>query len=161
MALVSRKAILMFARSLMPGLGKVLIATAAFTTLRNQHALSGYGQVGDGFASLFIVSERADGNEQIHVRPGMAAAIGTFAVPAAIGFEFAIVAVAKKSVVVGIRLEIDAAAVAAVAAGGAAAGDEFLASKRNAAVAAVTGLYQYFCFVNKHENHSPQKLAAR
>lgn len=80
---------------------------------------------------------------------------------AAIRFEFAIVAVAQKCVVVRIRLEINAAAVAAVASGRTAAGDEFLASKRNATVAAVAGLYQYFCFVNKHENHSPQRLAAR
>ena len=145
----------------MPGLGKMLIAAAAFATLGNQHALAGHGQVGDRFAGLFVVSKCADGDEQVHVRAGMAAAIGTFAVPAAIGFEFAIVAVAKKCVVVGIRLEINATAVATVAAGRAAAGDEFLASKRNAAVAAVTGLYEYFCFVNKHENHSPQRLAAR
>ncbi len=91
----------------------------------------------------------------------MAGAVGAFAVTAAIGFEFAIVAVAQKRVVVRIRFEINAAAVAAVAAGRTAARNEFLASKRNAAVAAVAGLHQYFCFVNKHENHSPQRLAAR
>src|SRR5271170_3566922 len=145
----------MFARSLMPGLGKMLIAAATFTTLGNQHALSRHGQVSDGFARLFVVSERADGNEQVHVRAGMAAAVRTFAVPAAIGFELAIVAIAKKRVVVGIRLEINAAAVPAVATGRTAAGNEFLAAKRDAAVAAVAGLDQYFCFVNKHENNAP------
>jgi hypothetical protein len=145
----------------MPGLGKMLIAAAAFAALGNQHTLSGHRQVSDRFAGLFVVSERADGNEQVHVRPGMTATIGAFAVPAAIGFEFAIVAVAQQRVVVGIRLQINAAAMAAVTAGWAAAGDELLASKRNAAIAAVAGLYQYFCFVNKHENHSPQRLAAR
>ncbi len=145
----------------MPRLGKMLIAATAFAALGNQHALSRHRQVGDSLAGLFVVSERADGNQQVHVRAGMAAAIGALAMAAAIRFEFAIVAVAQKCVVVRIRLEINAAAVAAVASGRTAAGDEFLASKRNATVAAVAGLYQYFCFVNKHENHSPQRLAAR
>ena len=98
----------------MPGFGKMLIAAATFATLGNQNALSGDGQISDGFARLFVVGERADGNEQVHVRAGMAAAVGTFAVAAAIGFEFAIVAIAEKRVVVGIRLQINAAAVPAV-----------------------------------------------
>jgi len=145
----------------MPGLGKMLIAATAAATLRDEDALSGHGEIGDGFARLFVVSERANGNEQGHVRAGMAGAIRAFAVAAAIGFEFAIVTVAKKRVVVGIRFEIDAAAMAAVASGRTAAGNEFLAAKRDAAVAADAGLYQDFCFVNKHENHSPHRLAAR
>ena len=81
--------------------------------------------------------------------------------PPAIGFEFAIVAVAEKRVVVGIRFEINAAAVASIAARWAAARNIFLAAKRDAAVAAVAGFHQDFSFVNKHENHSPQKTAAR
>jgi len=71
-------------------------------------------------------------------------------VAAAVGFEFAIVAVAEKRVVVGIRFEINAAAVAAIAAGRAAARHVFFAAKRDAAVAAIAGLHQYFCFVDKH-----------
>src|SRR6202023_495227 len=71
-------------------------------------------------------------------------------VTAAVGLEFAIEAIAQQCVVVGIRFEVNAAAVAAVAAGGSAARNEFLAPKRNAAVPAVAGLYVDFCFINKH-----------
>jgi len=144
----------------MPGLSKMLIAAATFATLGNQHALPGHGQVSDSFARLFVVSERADRDEQVHVRAGMAAAVRTFAVAATIGFEFAIVAIAEKRVVVGVRLQINAAAMAAVATGRAATRNEFLATKRDAAIAAVAGLYQYFSFVNKHENNAPIEGAA-
>src|ERR1700722_7092883 len=161
MTLFTGKTIFMLARGLMPGLGKILVATAPLAALRDQDALSGNGQVGNGFAGLFVVSERAYGNEQDHVRARVAGAVGAFAVAAAIGFEFAIVAVAEKRVVVRIRFEINAAAVAAVASGRAAAGNEFFTAKRDTAVAAAAGLDQDFCFVNKHENHSPQKAAAR
>jgi len=113
-AFCAGKAFLMFARSLMPGFRKMLIAAATFATLGNQHALSGYGQVSDGFAGLFVISECADGNEQVHVCAGMAAAVRAFAVAAAIGFKFAIVAIAEKRVVVRIRLQINAAAVASI-----------------------------------------------
>src|SRR5271169_4973888 len=157
-ALFTRRTVLMFARSLMPGLGKILITAAA---LRDQHTLSGHGEIGDGFTGLLVVSERADGNEQAHVRARVAGAVRAFAMPAAIRFKFAIVAVAEKRVVIGIRFEINAAAVATVASGRAAARNEFFAAKRDAAVAASAGLDQNFCFVNKHENHSPQRLPAR
>ena len=90
----------------------------------------------------------------------MAGAVRAFAVAAAVGFEFAIVAIAEKRVVVGICLEINAAAVSAVAPGRAAARHEFLTAKRDAAVAAAAGLHQDFSFVNKHENHAPRKAAA-
>jgi hypothetical protein len=145
----------------MPGLGEILVATAAASALRDKDALSRFGKIGDGFAGFFVVSERADGNLQNHIAAGVAGAVGAFAVAAAVGFEFAIVAVAEESVVVGIRFEINAAAVAAVAARWAAPRHVFFTAKRDAAVAAVAGLHQYFCFINKHENHSPKRRAAR
>src|SRR5580658_10061260 len=106
MLFLSRQTIFMFARGLMPGLGKILIAAAAAPALRDQDALARDGQIGDGFAGLFVVGERADGNEQDHVRAGMSGTVRAFAVAPAIGFEFAVVAVAQKRVVVGIRFEI-------------------------------------------------------
>ena len=81
---------------------------------------------------------------------GMAGAVRAFAVASAIGLEFAIVAVAQKRVVVRIRFEINAAAVAAVAARRAAARNVFFAAERDAAVAAVAGLHENFGFVNEH-----------
>src|SRR6266403_1773842 len=97
----------------------------------------------------------------------MAGAVGAFAVTAAIGFEFAIVAVAQQRVVVGIGFEVDAAAAAAVSAGGAAAGNVFFTAKRDTAIAAVAGFYVDFGFVNEHQypaydglGGTPQKAAA-
>jgi glyoxylase-like metal-dependent hydrolase (beta-lactamase superfamily II) len=78
-------------------------------------------------------------------------------VPAAIGFEFAVVAIAKKGVVVKVGFEVDAAAIASVAAGGAAARNVFFTAKGYAAIAAVTGLHEDFGFINKHGNKTPEK----
>ena len=69
----------------------------------------------------------------------------------AIGAKFAIVAVAQQRVVVRVGFQDDAAARAAVAARRAAARHVLLAPERDAAVAAVAGLYVNFGFVNKHD----------
>src|SRR5580765_1981537 len=141
----------MFSRRLVPGLGEMLIATTAASAVRDENALAGRREVGKRCVGFAVVDHRADGNEQNHVRAGVAGTIRTFAVTATVGFEFAIVAVTEKRVVVGIGFEIDAAAIAAIAAARAAAGDVFFAAERNAAVAAVAGLDCDFCFVNEHE----------
>src|SRR6267154_3809068 len=114
MALFAWKTIFMFARSLMPGLGKVLIAPPTATSVCDQHSLARGGEIGDGRA-LLVERQRADGNLQDHVLTGMPGAVGAFAVAATIGLEFAIVAVTKQGVVVGIGFEIDAAAMPSVA----------------------------------------------
>ena len=59
----------------------------------------------------------------------------------ALGLKFSIVAITKKSVVVRIRLDVDVAAVPAIAAGRSAARDVLLPAKRDAAIAAIAGLY--------------------
>src|SRR5436305_758988 len=69
---------------------------------------------------------------------------------AAVAFEFAIVAITQQSIVVGIGFQINAATVAAIAAGRPATWNIFFAPERNAAVAAVAGLYGNFSFINKH-----------
>src|SRR5277367_4446108 len=140
----------------MPGLGEILVAASAASTLRDQNALAGSGQVGDGFAGFVVVGDGAEGNLQDHVSTGVAGAVRAFAVTPAVGFELAIVAVTQKRVVVGIRFEVNAAAVSAIAAGRSAARDVLLPTEGNAAVAAVAGLDRYFRFVSKHENHTPK-----
>jgi hypothetical protein len=80
----------------------------------------------------------------------MAGTVGAFAVAAAVGFEFTVVAVTQERVVVRIGFEINAAAVAAIAAGRAAARNVFFTPKRDTAVAAVAGFYIDFGFVNEH-----------
>ena len=154
-ALLTRLAFFGFARRLMPGLGEMLIAAPAASALRDQDALAGLGQVGDLFAGILIGDNRADRDGQNHVRAGMSGAIGTFAVASAIGFEFAIVAIAQQGVVVRIGFQINAAAMAAVAAGRPAARHEFLAAERDAAVPAVAGLHIDFGFVDEHHGSLP------
>jgi hypothetical protein len=78
-------------------------------------------------------------------------------VAAAIGFEFAVVAIAKQSVVVEVGFEVDAAAIAAVAARGTAARNVFFAAESHAAIAAVASLHEDFSFINKHGNKTPEK----
>src|SRR5258708_5129137 len=124
MALLSWKTIFMFARSLMPGLGKVLIAASTTASVCDQHPLACGGEIGDGRA-LLVKRQRADGNLQDHVLTGMPGAVRAFAVAATIGLEFAIVAVALQRVVVWIGFEVDAAAMPSVAAGGTAARNVF------------------------------------
>src|SRR6266852_5057317 len=155
MALFSGKSVFVFSRSLMPRLGKVLIAAPAAATVGDQYALASGGEIGDGRAALIVEHQRADGNLQDHVLTGMTGAIGTFAVAAAIGLEFAIVAVAEQRVVVDVGFEIDAAAMAAVAAGGTTTRHVFFAPEGHAAVAAVAGLHEYFGFINEHRNEPP------
>jgi len=112
------------------------------------------GEVSDGSA-LIVKHQRADRNLQNHVLSGVAGAVGAFAVAAAIGLEFAIVAVAQQRVVVWIGFQVDVAAMAAVASGGAAARNIFLAPKGHAAVTAIAGLHEYFGFINEHWNQTP------
>src|SRR6267142_3719705 len=151
MALFAHVAVFVFARGLMPGLCEMLIAASAASAGSDEDALAGSGEVGERFLGSAVIDHRADRNLQNHVRAGMAGAIRTFAVAAAIGFEFAIVAVAEKRVVVWVRFEVDAAAIAAVAAAWAAARNVFFATERDTAVAAVPCFHQDFCFVNEHE----------
>src|SRR5690348_34918 len=95
------KSIFMFARGLVPGLGKVLIAAPAAPPVRDQYALTGSCKIGDCRAALIVKSKCANGNLQNHVLAGMAGAVRAFAVASAIGLEFTIVTVAQQRIVVG------------------------------------------------------------
>src|SRR5260370_20428071 len=119
MALFAGKSVFMFARGLVPRFCEVLIAAPAAATVSDQYAASRAGKIGDGRA-LVVEHQRADGNLQDHVRAGMAGTVGAFAVAAAIGFEFTIVAGAEQGVVVRIGFQINAAALTAGAPGGTA-----------------------------------------
>src|SRR5215472_16925963 len=118
----------------MPGLGEVLVAAPAASAAGDQHAVAGGGQVGEGLSGRVVVGQRAHRNLQNQILAGMAGAVGTFAVAAAIGPEFAVVPVTEQGVVVRIGFEVDAAAVAAIAARRSAAGDVLFAAEGHAAV---------------------------
>src|SRR5258705_5774596 len=140
----------MLARRLVPRLGKMLIAAAAVSSVRDQNALSRCGEVGNDLVRVLIVRDGTNRYQQRHIVASLACAVRAFAVTAAIGFEFAVVAVAQQRVVIGIGFEVDAAAPAAIAAGRAAARDVLFAAERDAAVPAVAGFYVDFGFVNEH-----------
>src|SRR5260370_5583823 len=155
MTILAGKSFLVLPRSLMPRFGKVLIAAATAATVRNQYALARRGEIGDGRAALIVEHQCAEWNLQDHVLTGMAGAVGAFAVAAAVGLEFAIVAVTEQRVVIRIGLEIDAAAMAAVTAGGTTALHVFFAPKIHATIAAVAGFHEYFCSIHDHRNITP------
>jgi hypothetical protein len=96
-----------------------------------------------------IVYDRADGNFQSHVVGRRAVTIGTFAMAAASGFKFAIVAITQERVVVWIRFDVNVATVAAIATRRAAARDVLLPAKGDAAVAAVARAYVYLGFIEE------------
>ena len=149
MPLFAGKTFFVFARGLVPGFGKVLIATPSAAPMRDEDTLARSGKIGDGLAGLVVEDERANGYLQDQVRAGVASAVGAFAVTSALGLEFAIVAVSEQGVVVRIGFQIDAAPVAAIAARRTATRNKLLAAKSHAAVTAVAGLYEYFGFINK------------
>src|ERR1700704_4635178 len=111
MALLALLAVFVFARSLVPGFGEMLVAAATLAALRDENALARLAEVGDGFAGFFVVDERADGNLQNRVGARVAAAVRALAVAAAIAAKFAIITVAQQRVVVGIGFHKNAAAV--------------------------------------------------
>ena len=150
MTLFAGLAVFMLARCLMPGFRKMLVATSAVTALRDQNTLAGFRQIGDEFVPLLFVRDRAHGNQQGHIVAGLAGAIGTFAVAAAVSLEFPVVTVAQQRVVVGIGFKVDTAAASTIAAGGSSAWNVFFATERDAAVATVAGFYVDFGFVNEH-----------
>src|ERR1700739_3213216 len=107
----------MFARRLMPGSCKMLIAPAAVASVRDQNALARCGKIGNGSVRMLIVCDRANRHEQRHIVTSLAGTIRAFAVAAAVSFEFTVVAVTQQCVVVGIGFEVDAAATAAIPSG--------------------------------------------
>jgi hypothetical protein len=119
--------------------------------VRYKEPLARRGEVRDGLIRLRIEYHRAYRNEEHHVFARLPAAIGTFAVTAAVGFELAVVAITQQRVVVNVGFQINARAVAAIAAGRTTTRDIFFAPKSHAAVAAMASLYEYFCFISEHE----------
>jgi hypothetical protein len=73
-----------------------------------------------------------------------------FTVTAAFGAKCVVEAEFQQGIFVGIRRDVDIAAIAPVAAARATSGDEFLPSEGDAAVSAVAGFDCDFGFVDEH-----------
>jgi hypothetical protein len=119
------------------------------SALRDQHAIVGFGEIVEQFPGRVIVDFGARRNRNIEILAIVPVTIAAFAVPSPPGTEYVVEAEFEEGVFVGVRDQIDAAAVAAVAAAGTALGDELLPPEGNAAVPAVTGLNCDFGFVDE------------
>src|SRR5438552_1476928 len=155
MTLFAGETVFVFARGLVPRLGKMLIAASTAPSMGDQYALARRGEISNRRTALIVKGKRADGHLQDHVLARMAGAVGAFAVASAIGLEFAIVTVSQQRVVVWVGFKINVAAMAAVTAGGTASRNIFFAPESDAAVAAVAGLHENFGFINEHWNKTP------
>ena len=154
MEFLPRTPVLMLARRLMPRPheSRIPIAAPAAPAARRSKLLARLGEIEKLLARIRVENHRAHGNFQNRVFARASVAIGSFAVPPALGAKFAVVAVAQQRVVVRIRFDHDVAAVAAVAARWPASRDVLLPAKRDAAIAAVAALHQDFGFINKHKS---------
>src|ERR1700757_1372335 len=101
-----------------------------------------------------VVDHRAHRNFEHDVLALAARLVRAFAVASALGLVLGIEAEMDQRVVALAGFHDDVAAAPAVAAGGAAARDELLAAKGHAAIAAVTGLYPNFGFIDEHRGQS-------
>src|SRR6202034_569080 len=162
-ALLAGLTVVMFARSLMPGLHerRMPVAAAAPASARCEHTLARGRQIEQLHARVVVENHGADRHFQYCVRAGLAVTVRPFAVTAAVGAKFAVVTVAQQRIVVGVRFQVDVSAIAAVAAGRAAARDVLLSAERDAAVAAIAALYRNFGFVNKHGTPNPRGYTNR
>src|SRR5271168_2399719 len=149
-ALLAGLAIFRLARSLMPGLGEMLVAAAATAAFRGHEALALAGEVKEQLAGIFVVDEGADGYVEHGIAAGLAVAVGALAVAPGIGAKLAVEAVTQQGVLVDSGDELDAAALPAVAARWASARDELLPAEGHTAAAAVSGFHVDSGFVNKH-----------
>jgi CBS domain-containing protein len=151
-ALFSGAAFFMFARSLMGRGGEAGIAPAAATSVSDDDALVGLGEVPDFIACLFVVNDGTDGDFQNDVDAFAAGAVRAFAVASALGLLFGIETEVDERVVALAGFHDDVATLAAVPARGAPAGDKLLPAESETAVAAVAGFDSDCGFVDKHGN---------
>ena len=138
------------ARGLVGGGWEVPVAAAALAAAGDDDALAGLVEVGQEDAVLGVVDERAGRDGDDEVLAVLAVHLLAHGRLAALGVPVVLAGEIEEGVFVRVGEEDDAAAVAAVAAIGAALGDVLFAAERDAARAAVTGLYVDLGFVNKH-----------
>jgi len=125
------------------------IAMASASALSDQDPLVGLGKIVEQFAGGVVVDLGAGRDRNIEILAVTPVTVAAFAVPSAFGAEDMVESEFEKRVLVGIRDEIDVAAVTAIAAAGTALRDELLPPEGNATVPAVTGFDCNFGFVDE------------
>ncbi len=143
-------AVFVFRRRLMRGGRETGISTSAASTVRDDEAIAGSGEIVKQLAGVGVVDHGANGSRDFFGFAIVPGAIAAFAVASALGFVLGIKAEVEKSVVMLGGDHDDVASAPAVASAGAAARDILFAPKRQAAVAAVAGLHIDFNFVDEH-----------
>ena len=130
----------------------MLVAPAALAAARGDEGLA-VGHVVHYAAGLGIAYERAARNADIQAFAVLAGAALALTVRARSRDVLALISEVHQRGHVVVDNENDIAALAAVAAVGTARSDILLAVERDGAVAAVSGLYRYLCFINKRGSH--------
>src|SRR4051812_19833537 len=157
-AFFARASVFVLARGLVRRGGKVLIAASAAPAMGDDHTLIGLGEIVDQLAALEVIDHGSDGNFEHDVVPGLATAVGTFAVTSALRVVLRVETEVDERVVGLARFHDDVAATATVAAAGTATRDKLLPAEGNAPVAAVPGFYANFRFINEHSKpFSPRR----
>src|SRR6185312_17435835 len=117
------------------------VAEAAIAAFQQHMPLARLLQIEQHGLVVFVEDLRADRNLEHHAFTGGAAAIGAHAVMADLGAEMLLIAVIDQRVEIGHGLDDDVAAAAAIAAPRSAVIDEFLATERDDARAAIAALH--------------------
>src|SRR5579872_4140517 len=140
----------MFGGRLVSRRGEVLIAPAASAAARDHERIARGCEIVEQFACRLVVDQRPDRNGQLDGMSLAAGLVAAFAVTAALGLVLGIKTEMEQRVVVVARFHDDVAAAAAVAAARTSPRNEFLATERETAVAAVAGLHENSDFVYEH-----------
>src|SRR5580704_5325398 len=142
--------ILMFGGSLMRGSREMLVAAPALAAVGDDKPFAWLSEIVQLLARFVVIDDGADGNWNIHGSSVAARALAAFAVTAALGLMLGIKTEMQQRVVVFAGDKNHIAAAPAVPAAGASAWNEFLAAKRQTAIAAVARLHADSYFINKH-----------
>ena len=134
------------------------VAAPAPPSARRQKALPVSVKVPKFFCGRVVVHDGPHRQLDNQVLSVLSVPVGSLAVPAAPGDEFAFVTEFQQGVDVLGAFQVNIASPAAVAAARSAARHELLTAKSHAAVSAITACDLDFCFVNKHRKARPEAL---
>ena len=128
----------------------MLIALAALAALQQDLPLSILSHVHNHKAALGFLDHGAHGNGNDQILTLLSKAAVAAAIAAVLGLENTVEAEFRQGICIGNGFKYDISALTAVTAIGPAGSDKFFSSEGGAAVAALSGRYRDFCFIDKH-----------
>src|SRR5262245_4988633 len=126
------------------------IAVTSTAAFRHQHPFARFREIMHYLAGFFVVDDGSNRHGDLEVVAVAAMPIAAFSVTAAAGTKHVVEPKFQKRVFVGVRFEVDAAAIAAVTAARAASRDVLLPAECNASVTSVAGFDCDLGFVDEH-----------